>query len=329
MNQSSTWKWVLAIIIILLVVWGLSSWGGEDSLADQAITLDETAELTVTEPLADDVVTSPLAIAGEAMGPWYFEASFPIKLVDEDGGVLAESSSAADGEWTTEEMVPFTASLDFDAAGAEFGYLLFGQANPSGLPDGEEWVKLPVRFAAAEKVSIDEEPAVLDDEATATDESDTTNEVPAQPISAVSVVATPVASSTPVATGPMTVKVFFTKADLAAATSAECTAVVAVPRVVPRTVAVARVALGELLKGPMAKEIGQGWLTSLPPSVKLQSLTINKGVAMADFSTELNTGGACRVASIRAQITETLKQFPTILAVIISVDGKVAEVLQP
>mgnify|MGYP001569834116 CR=1 FL=1 len=322
MNQSSTWKWVLAIIIIALVIWGLSSWGGKENPADAAIGLDETTELTVAEPLADDVVESPLAVAGEAVGSWYFEANFPIKLIDADGRVLAESPATAEEEWTTEEMVSFTASLEFDPAGAELGYLLFGKANPSDLPVGEEWVKLPVRFAVAEELSLDDETATEDG-------GEAPDEMVVEPLATPAVVSTPITSPAPVAIGPMNVMVFFTKADLAGVTGAECTQVAAVTRAVPRMVAVARAALNELLKGPAAGEISQGWLTSLPQGVKLQSLTINGGVARADFSAELNAGGSCRVASIRAQITETLKQFPTVSAVIISVNGSVAEALRP
>src|SRR3989344_7028496 len=156
MNQSSTWKWVLAIIVIILVIWGLSSWGKKASLVTDAISLEETSDVTVSEPAADDVIESPLSIKGEAVGPWFFEANFPIKLVNEVGDVLADYFATAEGEWTTEELVPFTGTVEFDAAGAETGYLLFGKDNPSGLPENELWVKLPVRFAVEEEVALDD-----------------------------------------------------------------------------------------------------------------------------------------------------------------------------
>jgi len=69
----------------------------------------------------------------------------------------------------------------------------------------------------------------------------------------------------------------------------------------------------------------------LPSNVKIQSLSIENGVAKIDFSKELeqDVGGSCRVSAIRAQITETLKQFETVNEVIISIDSRVEDILQP
>jgi spore germination protein GerM len=52
---------------------------------------------------------------------------------------------------------------------------------------------------------------------------------------------------------------------------------------------------------------------------------------MADFNERLEyqVGGSCRVSAIRAQISETLKQFPTIKDVIILINGRKEDVLQP
>src|ERR1700746_2179249 len=45
-----------------------------------------------------DAVTSPLTITGKAKG-WYFEASFPVKLLDGQGNVLASGPAQAQGDW--------------------------------------------------------------------------------------------------------------------------------------------------------------------------------------------------------------------------------------
>jgi spore germination protein GerM len=60
-------------------------------------------------------------------------------------------------------------------------------------------------------------------------------------------------------------------------------------------------------------------------------LTIEDGVAKVDFNEQLEyeVSGSCRVSAIRAQITETLKQFPTVKEVIISIDGRTEDILQP
>jgi hypothetical protein len=69
--------------------------------------------IKVQTPLVESLVSSPLNISGEARGNWFFEASFPVVLVDWDGVVVAEGVAEAQGEWMTESFVPFVASLEF------------------------------------------------------------------------------------------------------------------------------------------------------------------------------------------------------------------------
>jgi spore germination protein GerM len=65
--------------------------------------------------------------------------------------------------------------------------------------------------------------------------------------------------------------------------------------------------------------------------VKVESLKIENRTAYAAFDTELEraVGGSCRVSAIRAQIIETLKQFSSVDNVIISIDGRTEDILQP
>jgi len=110
-----------------------------------------------------------------------------------------------------------------------------------------------------------------------------------------------------------------------------CNKVFPVEREITKTQAVARAALEELLKGSSEKEKVEGFFTSINPGVKIQSLVIENGTAKVDFDEQLEfqVGGSCRVAAIRAQITQTLKQFPTVNSVIISIDGRTEDILQP
>ncbi|MDZ4229607.1 MAG: GerMN domain-containing protein, partial [Candidatus Veblenbacteria bacterium] len=111
----------------------------------------------------------------------------------------------------------------------------------------------------------------------------------------------------------------------------DCTTVLAVERHVPKTLAVARAALDELMKGPTLREREEGYFTSLPPGVVVQRLVIAEGVAQADFTPALEqgVGGSCRVLAIRAQIEKTLRQFPSVQSVVISIDGRTEDILQP
>lgn len=102
-------------------------------------------------------------------------------------------------------------------------------------------------------------------------------------------------------------------------------------RQIAKTQSLARVALEELLLGPTAEEKTNGFFTSINKGVKIQKLTVENRVARVDFGEALQAqvGGSCRVAAIRSQIAETLKQFPSVKDVVISIDGRTEDILQP
>jgi len=110
-----------------------------------------------------------------------------------------------------------------------------------------------------------------------------------------------------------------------------CNKVFEVERTVPKTEGVARAALEELLKGPTDAEKAIGYYTNINAGTNIQKIVIENGMAKVDFNAQLekNTGGSCKVSAIRAQITETLKQFSTVKDVIISIDGRTEDILQP
>jgi spore germination protein GerM len=125
------------------------------------------------------------------------------------------------------------------------------------------------------------------------------------------------------------VKVFFLNNRLDPEIS--CQKVFPVVRRVPETQAVAMAALTELLSGPTGSERAEGYATTINAGVTVQQLVIENGVARVDFDKRLEeyVGGSCRVTAIRAQITATLKQFPTVREVVISIDGRSGDILQP
>lgn len=92
------------------------------------------------------LVLSPLRINGEAKGNWFFEASFPVKIYDSNGKLLGSVPAQAQGEWMTENFVPFSATLTFEKPETETGYLVLERDNPSGLPENGGEYKIPVRF---------------------------------------------------------------------------------------------------------------------------------------------------------------------------------------
>jgi hypothetical protein len=104
--------------------------------------LEVADEIVLERPSADQVITSPLQIKGAARGSWYFEADFPIELFDADGNLLGSAIAQAEGEWMTEEFVPFSAILEFAQPATATGRLVLSKDNPSGLSelDRELWI---------------------------------------------------------------------------------------------------------------------------------------------------------------------------------------------
>ena len=103
--------------------------------------------IVATTPTAGAVVSSPLTVSGTARGMWYFEASFPVKLVTDSGTMLAVSPAQAQGEWMTEDFVPFTITLSFPPQPAgSTGKLILSKDNPSGDPMLDDYLEIPVTF---------------------------------------------------------------------------------------------------------------------------------------------------------------------------------------
>jgi len=113
----------------------------------------------IESPLPNQLIKSPFTVTGQARGPWYFEASFPVVLTNWDGLIIAEGLATAQEEWMTEDFVPFTATLTFenlyrvgDPDFMQRGSLILKKDNPSGLPEHDDALEIPVRFTATGEV---------------------------------------------------------------------------------------------------------------------------------------------------------------------------------
>ena len=123
--------------------------------ADVQTAIDKKADLIkITSPVPLGLIENGVVIKGTARGFWYFEASFPIVLTNWDGLIIAQGIATADGEWMTSEFVPFTATLEFTspytagmAETMKNGTLILKKDNPSGLPEHDDALEIPVRFA--------------------------------------------------------------------------------------------------------------------------------------------------------------------------------------
>jgi len=102
--------------------------------------------IQVDSPKANEIISSPLTISGQARGYWFFEASFPIKIFDANGNLLATAIAQAQSDWMTEDFVPFSAELEFVSPSTEEGVLVLEKDNPSGLSENDNEIKIPVLF---------------------------------------------------------------------------------------------------------------------------------------------------------------------------------------
>jgi len=120
----------------------------------QAHMADKADMIVLTTPAPNTVMTKPQVLSGEARGNWFFEASFPLVLTNWDGLIIAEGFATAGSEWMTKEFVPFTATLEYEnpykAGDPEFmkrGFLILKRDNPSGLPEHDDALEIPIFFA--------------------------------------------------------------------------------------------------------------------------------------------------------------------------------------
>ncbi len=153
-------SWFFILAVIISGVWFFSAERAHAPVAEVPSVPEiknpklspETANIAsqmieVTMPSLNATISSPLSITGRARGPWYFEAIFPIELQKNDGTVIASVAGQAQGDWMTENWVPFTATLTFPAQPTgSLGKLVLKKDNPSGEPANDMSIIVPVQF---------------------------------------------------------------------------------------------------------------------------------------------------------------------------------------
>jgi hypothetical protein len=157
---------IIVTLLVIIIILGLRFLSGEDSWicvdgkwvkhGNPSASMPENgcgnnqpapqAEIIITSPQNNQIISSPFKIEGKARGSWFFEAVFPIKLLDGNGKQIVEAPAQAIGEWMTEDFVPFNTTINFSASETDSGTLLFQNDNPSGLPENSKEFRLPVRF---------------------------------------------------------------------------------------------------------------------------------------------------------------------------------------
>jgi germination protein M len=101
-----------------------------------------------------------------------------------------------------------------------------------------------------------------------------------------------------------------------------------VKRSEPSTSRIGSAAVQALLEGPNSEEGAAGVGTQVPDGTRFLGLTIDKGVATVDLTSEFESGGGSASMNMRiAQVVYTLTQFPTVEGVLFELDGRPVDVL--
>ncbi len=106
----------------------------------------EAKGITVSVPKSGQKIKSPAQISGTAVGSWYFEGEIPSVLYDSKGEEIVRGNAKAQGEWMTDQPVPFELILEFDQPVTSTGKLVLIQNNPSGQGVQNQSIEIPVKF---------------------------------------------------------------------------------------------------------------------------------------------------------------------------------------
>lgn len=147
----------VTFFIGLILVLGLAGFGIFKLVVDKPVVVEDQNDnnqeflvlndyVKIKNLKSGDTIQSPLTIEGEARG-WYFEGSFPIELRDGAGEIIAKSYVQSQGDWMTTEWVPFKGKIEFTVSEDTVGTLVFIKDNPSGLPENDDSVSIPVSFS--------------------------------------------------------------------------------------------------------------------------------------------------------------------------------------
>ena len=111
---------------------------------DQKPQLPLSESVQVQTPGAGATVENTFTIAGSAPNSWYSEAVFPIQVRDVSDNVIGRGQGHAQSDWTIPGAVVFTSSITLDGIYKGAATLILMRDNPSGLPQNDDSVTIPI-----------------------------------------------------------------------------------------------------------------------------------------------------------------------------------------
>lgn len=100
--------------------------------------------VVVTSPTAGAIVPKVISVSGSAPGGWFFEAQFPMQIRDQANVVVGHGTGHALGNWQTTALVAFTGTTTVETNYTGPATLVLLKDNPSGLPENDDSISLPV-----------------------------------------------------------------------------------------------------------------------------------------------------------------------------------------
>lgn len=126
-----------------------STVSGASSTVQPMVSAD--GHVVVIAPLPYDEIASSVTVEGAVTGGgWFFENSFPVKVLDGNGKVIGQGvaqAGGASGSWMSTGTVPFTAKVTFTTPKYATGTVVLSKDNPSGMPQNDLSVSVPVIFS--------------------------------------------------------------------------------------------------------------------------------------------------------------------------------------
>jgi len=141
-------KALVILFLVLAIGFILSKPEDKENITYKNATEDLIA---VELPFPRAVTGKEFSVIGKARGYWFFEASFPVEVLDKDGkslaiGIAQAQPDPATGEinWMTENFVPFKADIKVLSNYIGPATLILKKDNPSSLLDKEAFISFPI-----------------------------------------------------------------------------------------------------------------------------------------------------------------------------------------
>lgn len=99
--------------------------------------------ITVITPSPGAVTGKEFEVRGSARG-WYFEGSFPVEILDQNGKVLTMTPAQAQSDWMTNDPVTFIAKIKIPNSYIGKATVILKKDNPSGLKENDASMSFPI-----------------------------------------------------------------------------------------------------------------------------------------------------------------------------------------